>query len=116
MPEVVAFGIEQHLGHPPGALARFPDLRPVRLTRLGRGRALLDFRPIMTSKAQSTALRTEVPTRLLAELQALVDAGWSPTLDEVVLDALRRYADSHRQELMEEHIREDIEWGLRGSD
>lgn len=70
----------------------------------------------MTSKAHSTALRTEVPNRLLAELEALVDSGWSPSLDEIVLDALRRYADSHRQELMEEFIREDIEWGLRGGD
>ena len=70
----------------------------------------------MTSKAQSTALQTEVPNRLLAELQALVDAGWSRNLDEIVLDALRRYAESHRQELMEEFLREDVEWGLRGSD
>lgn len=70
----------------------------------------------MTSKAPSTPLRTEVPNRLLAELQALVDAGWSRSLDEIVLDALRRYADSHRQELMEAFIREDVEWGLRGSD
>lgn len=76
--------------------------------------ALLDSIPAMTSKALSTAVRTEVPNRLLAELQALVDAGWSRNLDEVVLDALRRYADSHRQELMEEFIREDVEWGLRG--
>jgi len=70
----------------------------------------------MTSKAQSTVLQTEVPNRLLAEFQALVDGGWSRNLDEIVLDALRRYADSHRQELMEGFIREDIEWGLRGGD
>lgn len=70
----------------------------------------------MTSKAQATALRTEVPDRLLGELQALVDAGWSRDLDDLVLDALQRYADSHRQELMEAFIREDVEWGLRGSD
>lgn len=53
---------------------------------------------------------------MLAELQALVEAGWSRDLDEIVLDALRRYADSHRQALMEEFVREDIEWGLRGRD
>ena len=70
----------------------------------------------MASKAQSTTLQTEVPTRLLAELEALVEAGWSRDLDEIVLDALRRYVDSHRQALMEEFVREDIEWGLRGRD
>jgi hypothetical protein len=70
----------------------------------------------MAQKAQSTTLQTEVPARLLAELQALVEAGWSRNLDEIVLDALRRYADSHRQDLIEEFVREDVEWGLRGSD
>jgi hypothetical protein len=70
----------------------------------------------MAPKAQSTTLQTEVPAQLLAELQALVEAGWSRDLDEIVLDALRRYADSHRQALMEEFVREDIEWGLRGRD
>jgi hypothetical protein len=70
----------------------------------------------MATKTHMTTLQTEVPSRLLAELQGLVDAGWSGSVDEIVLDALRRYADSHRQELSEEFVREDVEWGLRGSD
>lgn len=70
----------------------------------------------MEVKAPTTAIKTEVPDQLLAELRALVEAGWSRDLDELVLDALRRYADSHRQELMEQFVREDVEWGLHGSD
>jgi hypothetical protein len=70
----------------------------------------------MAAKAQTTTLQTEVPNRLLTELQGLVTAGWSRTLDELVLDALRRYADSHGQELMEGFVREDVEWGLEGVD
>ena len=70
----------------------------------------------MTSKAGTTTLHTQVPSRLFQELQALVDAGWSRDIDEIVLDALRRYAESHRESLTSQFIREDVEWGLRGSD
>lgn len=61
-------------------------------------------------------LHTEIPERLLAELQSLVDAGWFRSIDEVVLDALRRFLDSHRDDLMREFILEDVEWGLHGTD
>lgn len=70
----------------------------------------------MMSKAGTVTLQTEVPSRLFEELQALVDAGWSRDVDEIVLDALRRYAESHRESLMAQFIREDVEWGLRGGD
>jgi Arc/MetJ-type ribon-helix-helix transcriptional regulator len=70
----------------------------------------------MAAKPEVTILRTEVPSRLLAEMQALVEAGWFRSVDEVILDALRRFLDSHREDLMEELIREDVEWGLRGKD
>jgi Arc/MetJ-type ribon-helix-helix transcriptional regulator len=61
-------------------------------------------------------LQADVPAQLLGEMQALVDAGWFQDLDEMIRDALRRYVESHRQELMEEFIRDDIEWGLRGAE
>jgi hypothetical protein len=51
-----------------------------------------------------------------AEMQSLVDAGWFGSLDEVVLDALRRFVDTHREDLMQGLVREDVEWGLRGTD
>jgi len=70
----------------------------------------------MATKPEVTTLRTEVPSRLLAEMQALVEAGWFRSVDEVILDALRRFLDSHREDLMEALIREDVEWGLHGKD
>ena len=70
----------------------------------------------MSTKPASATIQTEVPVRLLAELQSLVDAGWFLSLDEVMLDALRRFLDSHREDLMQGLIREDVEWGLRGTD
>ena len=70
----------------------------------------------MTGQPGTTMLETEVPQRLLGEMQALVAAGWFRSLDEIVVDALRRFVESHRGELMDELIREDVEWGLRGAD
>lgn len=68
----------------------------------------------MDANAHTIALHTEVPRSLLAELEGLVDRGWSRSLDEIVLEALWRYADSHRQELMDEHVREDVAWDSAG--
>jgi Arc/MetJ-type ribon-helix-helix transcriptional regulator len=70
----------------------------------------------MPSKPQVATLQTDVPVKLFAEMQSLVDAGWFRSLDDVVADALRRFLDSHRDELMEGLLREDVEWGLRGKD
>ena len=67
--------------------------------------------------SQETALvRAEVPVRLLTEMEALVKAGWFRSLDELMMDALRRFVESHRAELMEQFIREDVEWGLHGEE
>lgn len=68
------------------------------------------------AKPQTMTLETQVPAKLFGEMKSLVEAGWFRDLDELVLDAIRRYVETHRGELMEEMIREDVEWGLRGSD
>ena len=67
--------------------------------------------PLPTSSVQM-----EVPLILITQAQKLVDAGWFRDLDELVLDALRRFLESHREELMEDFIRQDIEWGLKGDE
>jgi Arc/MetJ-type ribon-helix-helix transcriptional regulator len=67
----------------------------------------------MTGQPRTATLEAEVPQRLLGEMQALVTAGWFRSLDEIVVDALRRFVESHQGELMDEQIREDVEWGLR---
>lgn len=65
---------------------------------------------------QTQLIQTEVPVGLLNQAQHLVEAGWFRDLDELVLDALRRFLESHHGELMEEFIRQDVEWGLAGND
>ena len=65
---------------------------------------------------ETTLVQTQVPTRLLAEGEALVKAGWFRDLDDLFVEALRRYLDSHRPELTERFLQQDVEWGLHGSD
>lgn len=70
----------------------------------------------MPASAPTETIQAEIPARLIAQLQALVDGGWFRDLDEVIVSALRRFAESHPAELMEVFAREDVEWGLHGSD
>jgi len=68
------------------------------------------------SEIQTTVIQTEMPTGLLNAAQELIEAGWFRSLDEIMIDALRRFLESHRSELMEEFIRQDVEWGLKGDE
>ena len=65
---------------------------------------------------QMATIQTDVPIRLLTEMQMLVEVGWFRDLDYLMLDALRRFVESHRAELMERFVREDVEWGLHGNE
>ena len=67
-------------------------------------------------KVQTTTVQMEVPTGLFAQAQNLIEAGWFRSFDEIMLDALRRFLEAHRAELLEEFIRQDVEWGLTGND
>jgi Arc/MetJ-type ribon-helix-helix transcriptional regulator len=59
-------------------------------------------------------IETTISDRLDRQIDTLIEQGWFPNRDQVFQEALRRFLDSHRPELMERFIREDIEWGLRG--
>lgn len=68
------------------------------------------------NEIQTTTLKTNVPVSLATQAQKLVEAGWFRDMDELVLDALRRFLESHREDLMEEFIRQDVQWGLKGDE
>lgn len=61
-------------------------------------------------------MHTEVPEQLFKKAQVLVKEGWFRDEKEVFSEAIRRFLDTHRPELMEKFVREDVEWGLRGED
>jgi Arc/MetJ-type ribon-helix-helix transcriptional regulator len=67
-------------------------------------------------EGQTTTIQADIPVRLLNEMQMLVDAGWFRDVDELMSHALRRFLESHRAELMERFIREDVAWGLHGNE
>lgn len=46
----------------------------------------------------------------------LVKEGWFRDEKDILSEALRRFLDSHRIDLMEKFVLEDVEWGLHGDD
>jgi len=68
------------------------------------------------TETQTATVQTDVPVRLFSEMRMLVDGGWFRNLDELISDALRRFVESHRAELMERFVLEDVEWGLDGDE
>lgn len=59
-------------------------------------------------------LEAQIPDQLDRAIDALVEQGWFESRDDIVREAIRRFLDAHRPELMERFVREDVEWGLRG--
>ncbi|MBI4837581.1 MAG: CopG family transcriptional regulator [Nitrospirae bacterium] len=61
-------------------------------------------------------LQTELPDKLYAQLKELINMGWFHDEKSVITEALRRFLETHKPELIEKFLREDIEWGLHGKD
>lgn len=59
-------------------------------------------------------IQATLPENLIMKAQQLVLAGWVSNLDDLLADALRRYLESHSEELAEKFMREDVQWGLHG--
>jgi hypothetical protein len=61
-------------------------------------------------------VKTEIPENLYKGAVALAKEGWFRNEKEVFSEAIRRFLESHQPELMDEFIREDVEWGLHGQE
>ncbi|MCK4468393.1 MAG: hypothetical protein KAU60_08580 [Desulfobacterales bacterium] len=61
-------------------------------------------------------IQTEVPEQLYKKAQILVKEGWFRDEQDIFSEAIRRFLDTHRSDLMEKFVREDVEWGLHGQD
>jgi len=57
-----------------------------------------------------------LPKRLAEEVHAEVKAGWYPDLNSLVAEAVRRYIETHPDELKVPSICQDVAWGLQGDD
>jgi hypothetical protein len=61
-------------------------------------------------------LNVECPDGLADRLTQMVGVGWVADEQQAVIEALRRFLDSHRPELNESQILADVQWGLHGND
>ena len=59
---------------------------------------------------------TQIPFQLFEQADQLVITGWYSSVDEVIFDALRRLIESRRQEVVEQFLRADVDWGLYGTE
>jgi hypothetical protein len=63
-----------------------------------------------------TLIEAKIPESLARQAQALVDEGWMSDLNALIVEAVRRYCESHPSPLSETFLREDVRWGLYGDD
>lgn len=61
-------------------------------------------------------IQTEIPDQLYHHLHSLITEGWFHDEGELLREALCRFLETHRPELMEHFMRKDVEWGLHGRD
>jgi Arc/MetJ-type ribon-helix-helix transcriptional regulator len=59
-------------------------------------------------------VEARISEQLDRRIDTLVEQGWFRSRDQLFQEAIRRFLDAHRPELMERFIREDAEWGLHG--
>ena len=57
-----------------------------------------------------------LPSGLAKQAQEQIQAGWFPDINSLVIEALRRYLETHQDELKERFVREEVEWGLHGDE
>ncbi len=68
----------------------------------------------MSPHAMNTHIEAEIPERLARQAQKLVEDGWAPDINTLIVEALRRYCETHQTALTETFLREDVRWGLNG--
>lgn len=63
-----------------------------------------------------TTIQTKIPLKLFFQAQNFVSEGWASDLDALIVEALRRYIESHQSQLTESFIQDDLNWGLHEKD
>jgi Arc/MetJ-type ribon-helix-helix transcriptional regulator len=61
-------------------------------------------------------LSIQCPDVLAEQLERLVREGWIANEQEALVEALRRFLDAHRPELVESQVLADVKWALHGND
>jgi len=58
----------------------------------------------------------KLPVRLAKMAEEYVQEGWSVDMNSLIVEALRRYMETHQAQILEQFIEEDVEWGLKGDE
>jgi len=54
----------------------------------------------------------EIPEKWDKYLDLLIKNGWARNKEDVLNEALKRYLESHKEEIIQDQIAKDVEWGL----
>ena len=63
-----------------------------------------------------TTIGVQLPQQLERGVRELVSQGWFTDEAELIREAIRRYLDSHENDVVDRFFKEDIEWGLNGNE
>ncbi len=57
-----------------------------------------------------------LPIQLAKMAEEYVQEGWSIDMNSLIVEALRRYMETHQAQILERFFEEDVEWGLNGDE
>lgn len=61
-----------------------------------------------------TTLTLQCPDQLAEQLDDFEREGWAADSGEALVEALRRFLESHRPDIARAQVLTDVEWGLHG--
>lgn len=61
-------------------------------------------------------IEAELPDKLYSQAKLLIAEGWFKDEKELICEALRRYLEAHKPDIMQQFIMEDVNWGLHGKE
>lgn len=61
-------------------------------------------------------IQAKLPPELMARALSFVEEGWASNLDELLVESLRRFLESHSSRMTESFVMSDVQWGLHGND
>ena len=73
----------------------------------------VDYGPV---EVNMTTLTVQCPDQLAEQLDDFVKDGWAADTGEAMVEALRRFLESHRPDIVSAQVLADVEWGLNGKD
>ena len=65
---------------------------------------------------ERAVIQAQLPPELMARAISFVEEGWASNLDELLVESLRRFLESHSSRMTESFVMSDVQSGLTGND